>query len=306
MRMEFWAGTTAVGPTAYALVRTCQDFASPERTAPLDWLQAFAEISDASLAAAVDALNTLAEQTVVMAQLAVDLFGRYYDSLPESEDEHDRAQRAAALGNLANRLGDLGHREQALSRAEEARHLFSTLAAQRPDAFRPGLAMSLSTLGNRLSRLGRREEALTTAEEAVGIYRDLAARRPDAFRPDLALAVATLSLRQGDLDRDDDALTSIREANNLFRELAGEAPDAFNPRVAQTSFDIARRLGSLGRWPEALPSATEAVSVLAPYFLQHPDAFCGQMKNATDIYALASQETNTQPDQAAAALSDAD
>ncbi len=67
------------------------------------------------------------------------------------------------------------------------------LAAARPDAFIPDLAMSLNNLANMLSDLGRREEALKAAEEAVGLYRPLADARPDIFIPDLAGSLNTLA-----------------------------------------------------------------------------------------------------------------
>ncbi len=83
-------------------------------------------------------------------------------------------------------MSELGRREDALAAAEEATGIYRRLAAERPDAFLPDLAMSLNNLGGCLSELGRREDALAAAEEATGIYRRLAAERPDAFLPDLA------------------------------------------------------------------------------------------------------------------------
>ena len=65
----------------------------------------------------------------------------------------------------------------------ESVDIHSTLAAERPDAFLPDLALSLNNLSNRLSRLGRREEALKMIEEAVSIYRMQAADQPNAFPP---------------------------------------------------------------------------------------------------------------------------
>ena len=91
-----------------------------------------------------------------------------------------------SLNNLANRLSELGRREEALKAAEEAVQIRRALAAARPEAFTPDLAMSLNNLANRLSELGRREEALKAAEEAADLYRALAAARPEAFTPDLA------------------------------------------------------------------------------------------------------------------------
>ena len=48
-----------------------------------------------------------------------------------------------SLNNLANRLSDVGRREDALAAAEEAVALRRELARARPDAFTPNLAGSL-------------------------------------------------------------------------------------------------------------------------------------------------------------------
>ena len=50
------------------------------------------------------------------------------------------------------------------------------LAAARPDAFRPDLAIPLTNMSVRLAGLGRREDALAAIEEAAQVYRELAAR----------------------------------------------------------------------------------------------------------------------------------
>jgi hypothetical protein len=51
--------------------------------------------------------------------------------------------------------------------ARQAADLYRTLAALRPDAFRPDLELSLNTLGICLSELGDREAALAAASEAI-------------------------------------------------------------------------------------------------------------------------------------------
>ena len=74
------------------------------------------------------------------------------------------------------------------------------LAAARPDAFRPDLAMSLNNLSVLLAGLGRREEALATIQEAVETYRELAARWPDAYQHELEQSSRVVAwLEQGTL-----------------------------------------------------------------------------------------------------------
>ena len=52
-----------------------------------------------------------------------------------------------SLNNQGNTLSDLGRREEALEATAEAVALYRQLAAQRPDAFLPDLAMSLNNQG---------------------------------------------------------------------------------------------------------------------------------------------------------------
>ena len=113
---------------------------------------------------------------------------------------------------MASFLSDLGQREQALEAAREAVEIYRELARQRPDAFRPDLAMSLNNVANRLSDLGQREQALEAAREAVEIYRELARQRPDAFRPDLARSLAVMGLRLAESGEQAASVASFAEA----------------------------------------------------------------------------------------------
>ena len=70
-----------------------------------------------------------------------------------------------SLNNLANRLSELGRREEALTAAQEAADLYRALALTLPEAFTPYLATALNTLAAALSELGRGEEALAIQEE---------------------------------------------------------------------------------------------------------------------------------------------
>jgi tetratricopeptide (TPR) repeat protein len=87
--------------------------------------------------------------------------------------------RALSHAEPAGRPGAAG---EALAASQEAAAIRRELAAARPDAFRPDLAMALNNLSACLGDLGRREEALAASQEAAAIYRQLAAARPDAFR----------------------------------------------------------------------------------------------------------------------------
>lgn len=124
------------------------------------------------------------EQTVALRELAVEATGKALawvraTGLPDEKER--RAQVARLANNLGNRLSDLGRWEDALLASTEATDTYRRLAAARPDAFLPDLAMSLNNLGNMLSNLGRKEEALAAAEEAVRSLAPFFLRHPAAF-----------------------------------------------------------------------------------------------------------------------------
>src|SRR5215831_11371798 len=100
-------------------------------------------------------------------------------------------------------------------RIEEAAGIYRQLAAARPDAFLPNLAMSLNNQSNHLGDLGRRQEALAAIEEAAGIYRQLAAARPDAFLPNLATSLRNLADVLETLGRDSEAVKARTEADAI-------------------------------------------------------------------------------------------
>ena len=169
-------------------------------------------------------VSALPEQTTILREPAAELT-EHLAVLFRREAERTNepigwTRVAALLNNLANRLSDLGRREEALGVAEEAVRLSRALA------FTPNLAHSLNNLANMLSDLGRREEALTVAEEAIGLRRGLAASRPDAFTPDLAASLNNLSIMLRDLGRREEAL--------MVAEEAVSSPAAASPRRRQT------------------------------------------------------------------------
>ncbi|MEA3274615.1 MAG: hypothetical protein U9Q81_04820, partial [Pseudomonadota bacterium] len=108
-------------------------------------------------------------QTVALRELAADVTVSAYEALKDAEAEIASAkEKLSRLANdLACRLSALGRREAALAAAQDAAELYRELAAQRPDAFRPDLAMSLNNLASFLSALGRREAALAAAQDAA-------------------------------------------------------------------------------------------------------------------------------------------
>ncbi|MEO0361629.1 MAG: tetratricopeptide repeat protein, partial [Pseudomonadota bacterium] len=198
--------------------------------------------------------------------------------LLDAEEAPER--RAMLLSNLGGYLSSHGRREEALAAAEEAVETYRPLAAARPDAFAPALAISLSSLGIRLSALGRREEALAAEEEAVAIRRPLATARPDAFAPELAASLSNLGIRLSELGRREEALAAAEEAVETYRPLAAARPDAFAPELARSVSNLGFRLSDLGRREEALAATKEAVETYRPLAAARPDAFAPELATA--------------------------
>ena len=86
-----------------------------------------------------------------------------------------------SLNNLGNRLSELGRREEALAAADEAVRIRRQLAAARPDAFLPDLAMSLGARGNVLLGMERHADAAASFREGIEALRPLFQRVPAAF-----------------------------------------------------------------------------------------------------------------------------
>ena len=204
---------------------------------------------------------------------------------------------AAAWHDLAVVRHELGDREVALAAAREAAELYRALAAQRPDAFRPDLAMSLNNLANMLSDLGEHEAALAAAREAVELYRALAAQRSDAFRPDLATSLNNLALSLSDLGEREAALAAAREAVDIRRALAAQRPDAFRHDLARSLSVLAGCLEAAGQIEAALAADVEAMAALTPAFTRTPQAFAPLMAAVVQDYRRRCEAVGTEPDE---------
>jgi tetratricopeptide (TPR) repeat protein len=110
-----------------------------------------------------------------------------------------------------------GRREEALTATGEAVEHYRKLAAARPDAFLPDLAMSLNNLGAMLSELGRREEALAASREAVTITMPLVERHPAAFIEPFMKRVGNLMKRLEESGQSAESDPTVRACIELLR-----------------------------------------------------------------------------------------
>ena len=249
-----------------------------------------------------DALNAAQEAVALRRQLAADRPDAFNPDLAMSLNDlaavlYDLGGREDALNNLATMLSELGRREDALNAAQEAVALHRQLAADRPDAFTPDLAMSLNNLAVMLSLPGRREHALNAAQEAVVLRRQLAAGRPDVFNPDLAASLNNLATTLSKLGRREDALNAAQEAVALRRQLAADRPDAFTPDLAISLWVLALCLDAMDDLAGAVERNREAIETSRPYFLAQPQAFIRSMVPMRELYLALCEKLGREPDQ---------
>ena len=158
---------------------------------------------------------------------------------------------AACLSNLANALGSLGRRNEALVLAKGAIEIYRAAVQKEPGRFGEELAGSLNNLANRLSELGRRSEALAPAQEAVELYRALARQNPDAFQPYLARALVAVGQALEGNDRGREALVSFAEAVRILTPHFQALPDAHLAVMGWLAKEYERLARALNQTPEA-------------------------------------------------------
>ncbi|MGW3959982.1 tetratricopeptide repeat protein [Amycolatopsis sp. NPDC005003] len=229
------------------------------------------------------------KETQVLADIAVAIAHARVGKLRQSpfgDPQQDAAALAAALNNLANRLVDLGRREEALAAVREAADIRRSLAEQDPGRHLSDLAITLNNLSLGLGDLGRRHEALTAIREAVDIRRRLTERQPDANLPTLAGSLNNLSNALCGLGRHDEALAHLREAVDLRRRLAGQRPDLHLSDFALSLTNLSILLGDLGRIDEALAAVREAVDIRRRLVEQHPDAHLPGLARSLNAFSV--------------------
>lgn len=228
-----------------------------------------------------------------------------YRALAADEPDVFRPDLAAALDNLASRLGEVGRHVEALAAARESVALFKDLARLGDAAadgesalFVPYLAAAMSNLSVRLHENGDDGAAVETAREAVGLYRELAtppgqhteqpvaggllpeatARRAVTVPPlgehsaGLATALGNLANRLDEAHQLPEALTASEQATAVYQQLA--ADDAsYLPRLAQMINNQAVLLREAGQTAVAIATTRQAVNLYRQLATSDPATF---------------------------------
>jgi tetratricopeptide (TPR) repeat protein len=223
--------------------------------------------------------HTLASLAMQSAQRVVDVYRDRADKTPMALGE-----LISALNNLAVRLSDMGHRQEALEASSEAvnRYRKATVSSRAAD---PDFAALLAGHATRLGDLGYWSEATKTNEEAVKIFRRLVSRNPKEYVPMLGMALNNLSVELLEFGKVADAAEASGETVKIVRALADAESERYRPSLASALHNHSRNLGALGRHEEALESIVEAIAILRDLAESQPDAYLGQLALTINSYA---------------------
>jgi hypothetical protein len=121
-----------------------------------------------------DLEGALPEYTIIQLQPILRRDHQYPESRPTRAHPGGFLQARAHAG-LLTRSGkqqwDLGRLKEALAAMEKAVEIYRELAAARPAAINPELALALNSLSDMLWKLGRQREASAATKEAAEIFR---------------------------------------------------------------------------------------------------------------------------------------
>jgi tetratricopeptide (TPR) repeat protein len=277
------------GIVVQAVLRTAQDYCegAPDH-ASLLWLDHLTnQIDDVGTLIAV--VEALPRQTVGLRERAAVLQAVVVAALQQVASDDPNSVRGLALGlnNLAFRLEDLDHHQNALAAAQQAVDLLRPLARKDPRKFRADLGVAVGTLSSCMSALGDRGGALKAAREAVYICRGLARRNPDAFRADLAESLNNFANRLGDMSDLRGAIVAHQEAITHHRILVSKQPrEEFCQRLAASLNNLANELDSLGDTEGAIAAARESVELYRILAARQPDTYRPELAISLNTLAL--------------------
>jgi tetratricopeptide (TPR) repeat protein len=165
----------------------------------------------------------------------------------------------------------------ATQRREEAQRLYDgllaryqVLAQDKPDIWRPRVAVLLMRTGRLYAALRLPQDAETAFMHALGIEWRLSRAAPAVYAPLVVQAFDALGVLYRDERRFDDAIVVSREALALERALAAGDAAAYEPALASTLNDLGVLYDLVRRMPEALESFGEALSIERRLVLANP------------------------------------
>jgi tetratricopeptide (TPR) repeat protein len=240
---------------AAAHVRPLPEMAVPEQFTGREDALALLDAERASLVAAVSmAANTGRDQAALyLPLLLAEYFSwrRRFDdqivtttiSLGTARRLGDRANEAAALGNLGIALRETRRFEEAISACWDAAAIYKETGDPH------GGAGALNSLGNALREARQFEEAMAVCRGAAAIFRETGDRHGEG------MALGNLGAALIQMRRFEEAIAACRDAAGLYKETGdrhGEGGALGNLGVA---------LHQVGQFEEAIAACRDAVAI---------------------------------------------
>lgn len=138
---------------------------------------------------------------------------------------------------------------------------YQMLAQDKPDRWRPRMAMTLTRLGRLYEAEHLPQEAEMAYLHALGVYWGIAREHPLTYGPDLATTFADLGMLYRDVHRLPGAIEAYGEALKLERALERRAPAEFTPEVAVTLNDLGILYDMAERPDDAERALLEAIVI---------------------------------------------
>ena len=135
----------------------------------------------------------------------------HFRTLAEADPDDYASTYAMTLGVLADRLGDVGLLNEAVTETGRAVEQYRTLDAADRHA-RSQLAGCLHNLALYLSAAGQLGDARAAAEEAVQLFKELVKSTPDMYESHLAKSLENLSRLYARLGEDNRSAAAAEEA----------------------------------------------------------------------------------------------
>lgn len=195
------------------------------------------------------------------------------------------AEYAKSLNNLAIRLSDDGHDEEALPLLEEAVRLYRTLTDLRPGDYLVRKASAINSLAVLQGKVGQWPNAYESSSEAVFIYERLQEAGKESAKLGLATSLKTLSDALAEFGQPEKALECACKSVQLFQLLTDMGNAENKPGLASALNSLSHRQAEAQMLSEAIASAELSVRLFQELVAASEDTFLSDLASALSSLA---------------------
>jgi serine/threonine protein kinase/tetratricopeptide (TPR) repeat protein len=204
----------------------------------------------------------------------------FYEKLLTQAEKGPEVQ--ADLGRICSNLGwvlsEIGEKDKAIARLEEARAMLTHLSYEHPDeaSYRASLADAEHRLGVVYLAMGKSEEAKAAHQQALDARKKLAAEHPQdrQYQADLGASYFALAGVARATGKTQEAVAAYQEVLTLRQRLAADRPEDPSCRqaVGATYNNLATAYRDLNQLAEATKAYEEAFQVRQRLAREHPES----------------------------------